>query len=63
MCIDHHISNRCYAGVNIVEADASSTCEVLYCLMSEDEKFSNSLNKANITDAILSLENEQKAGI
>ena len=60
MCIDHHISNRCYAGVNIVEADASSTCEVLYCLMSEDEKFSNSLNKANITDAILSLENDKK---
>ena len=58
--IDHHISNRCYAGVNIVEADASSTCEVLYCLMSEDEKFSNSLNKANITDAILSLENDKK---
>ena len=28
--------------------------------MSEDEKFSNSLNKANITDAILSLENDKK---
>lgn len=38
LCIDHHISNKCFAGANIVNAEASSTCEVLYELMKEDEK-------------------------
>lgn len=60
MCIDHHISNRCYAGVNIVNADASSTCEVLYELITDGEKFSNSLNKNNIRDAVNTLENDSK---
>lgn len=36
ICIDHHITNTRYAEVNIVEADASSTCEVLYGLLQED---------------------------
>lgn len=35
ICIDHHISNLSFAQVNHVEADASSTCEVLYGLMEE----------------------------
>lgn len=31
--IDHHISNTKFAGINIVEADSSSACEVLYNLL------------------------------
>jgi phosphoesterase RecJ-like protein len=34
--IDHHISNQGFARVNHVVADASSTCEVLYNLMEEE---------------------------
>ncbi len=30
MCIDHHISNKNFADYNIVLADSSSTCEVVY---------------------------------
>ena len=33
ICIDHHISNAGYANLNEVQADASSTCEVLCSLM------------------------------
>ena len=33
LCVDHHISNEKYAMDNVVEPDASSTCEVLYGLM------------------------------
>lgn len=35
ICIDHHITNTRYAGENVVEAGASSTCEVLFGLMEE----------------------------
>ena len=35
VCIDHHISNRAYAGENYIEPESSSTCEVLYGLMDE----------------------------
>ena len=35
--IDHHISNQSFAKVNHVVADASSTCEVLFTLMEEEE--------------------------
>lgn len=35
--IDHHISNQAFAKVNHVVADASSTCEVLFTLMDEEE--------------------------
>jgi phosphoesterase RecJ-like protein len=31
--IDHHISNEFYGGFNIVDGDASSTCELLYRLL------------------------------
>lgn len=37
ICIDHHVTNTGYAGENVVEADASSTCEVLYGLLDEDK--------------------------
>lgn len=33
LCIDHHVSNCGYAGETILDAGASSTCEVLYELM------------------------------
>ena len=37
VCIDHHISNKNYAGQNFIEPDASSTCEVLYGLMAYED--------------------------
>lgn len=36
ICIDHHITNDNFADINHVEANASSTCEVLFNLMDED---------------------------
>lgn len=36
VCIDHHVSNVGYAAENIVNPDASSTCEVLYDMMEEE---------------------------
>ena len=30
VCIDHHISNPGYAQTNYIEAEASSTCELIY---------------------------------
>ena len=35
--IDHHISNQGFAKVNHVVADASSTCEVLFTIMEEEQ--------------------------
>lgn len=37
ICIDHHISNEAYADQNFVEAQASSTCEVLYTYLEEEK--------------------------
>lgn len=37
ICIDHHITNDNFADINHVEANASSTCEVLFNLMDEDK--------------------------
>jgi phosphoesterase RecJ-like protein len=37
ICIDHHISNTYFAMVNHVVADASSTCEVLFNLLEEED--------------------------
>lgn len=37
VCIDHHISNKGYAGQNILDPEASSTCEILYGLMDYNE--------------------------
>ena len=39
ICIDHHISNTGYGGINEIDANASSTCEVL-CRLMEPEKIS-----------------------
>ena len=36
LCVDHHITNTGYGDKNVVDADASSTCEVLYSLMEEE---------------------------
>lgn len=46
ICIDHHISNVGYAVENIIEAEASSSCEVLFTLMDEmylDKKIAKAL--------------------
>ncbi len=37
VCIDHHISNKGYAKNNFIDASASSSCEILYKLMSDDD--------------------------
>ncbi len=37
LCVDHHITNLKYAGENVVQDDASSTCEVLYGLLDESK--------------------------
>lgn len=36
VCIDHHIGNKGYAKNNFIDVSASSTCEILYSLMSDD---------------------------
>lgn len=37
LCIDHHITNKGLANVNVIESKASSACEVLYGLLDEDK--------------------------
>lgn len=37
ICLDHHITNQGFAGENIIKADVSSTCEVLYEQLDEDK--------------------------
>lgn len=37
ICIDHHISNINYADENIVDPNASSSCEVLYTTLDENK--------------------------
>ena len=37
ICIDHHISNRGLGDINEIRPDASSTCEVLYTLLEENQ--------------------------
>lgn len=39
ICVDHHVSNSGFAQENVIEAEASSTCEVL-CRMMDPEKIS-----------------------
>lgn len=36
ICIDHHVSTTGFADCNLVEPQASSTCEVLYSTLDED---------------------------
>lgn len=42
ICIDHHISNLGYANKNFIQADAASTCEILFSMM-EEKKFTKEL--------------------
>ena len=42
ICVDHHVTNTGFAGQNIIEAKASSTCEVLFGLL-EEEKISKAV--------------------
>lgn len=51
ICLDHHVTNRGYADENVVLADASSTCEVLYALL-EEEKISTSVAECLYTGII-----------
>lgn len=37
ICLDHHITNQGYAQENIIRADVSSTCEVLYGFLDSDK--------------------------
>ncbi len=37
LCIDHHISNRIFADQNVIVADASSTCELVYGVLDEEK--------------------------
>lgn len=37
LCMDHHVTNTRFAQTNIVEEEASSTCEVLYRQLEEDK--------------------------
>lgn len=48
LCVDHHISNAGYADENVIEAEASSTCEVL-CRMMNPEKISKAAASALYT--------------
>lgn len=45
ICIDHHISNQAFARVNYIEADASSTSELVYTLL-EEEKVTKEIAEA-----------------
>lgn len=48
--IDHHISGKNYANVNIIDAEASSVCEMLfYALQSIQYEFCNDIAKALFT--------------
>jgi len=37
ICIDHHASNNAFANINLVIPNSSSSCEVLYGTLEEDE--------------------------
>lgn len=50
-CIDHHITNKGLAAVNVVKDYASSTCEVLYGLL-EQEKISKAVAECLYTGII-----------
>ena len=36
-CVDHHISNKAYAGQNLINPKASATCEVLFEAIPEED--------------------------
>lgn len=50
ICIDHHVTNGAYADYNLIEAEASSTCELVTELISQtDCPFTPELAKALYT--------------
>ena len=51
ICVDHHVTNTGFAGQNIIEAKASSTCEVLFGLL-EEEKISKAVAECIYTGII-----------
>lgn len=51
ICIDHHISNKGYADINHIVANASSTCEIIYTLLDE-EKISKRVAEALYTGIV-----------
>lgn len=36
ICVDHHVTNRGYAMENVIDSNASSTCEVLFSQLDEE---------------------------
>ena len=51
LCVDHHVTNLKYAKENIVQDDASSTCEVLYGHLDES-RISREVAECNYTGII-----------
>lgn len=54
--IDHHISNTKFGHINIVEVDASSTCEIIYSIvkdmgLSVDQHIAESIYTGIVTDS------------
>ena len=43
LCVDHHISNRSFGKNNYIKPDASSTCELVFELMEEEEKITREI--------------------
>ncbi len=37
LCVDHHVSNQSFADVNVIDPNASSTCELICRLIDEDK--------------------------
>ena len=37
ICVDHHISNQGFGDLTFIDAEASSTCEVLYDIFEEEK--------------------------
>ena len=53
VCIDHHVSNQAFAGENHIVPDASSTCELVYCLLPKEritKEIAESLYTGIVTD-------------
>lgn len=51
VCVDHHVTNRGFAGENVIEPGASSTCEVLFGLL-EEEKITKAVAECIYTGII-----------
>ena len=51
LLVDHHVTNSRYAGENVVEERASSTCEVVYSLF-EEEKVSKAVAECIYTGIV-----------